>query len=254
MVELSICLATYNGSAFLREQLASILPQLGVKDELIVIDDASTDDTVAILESFRDSRIRIFRHTANRGIIKTFEHALKEASGEFLFLSDQDDIWHPEKVAKTCRAFQSSRRPTLVMTDVELIDEQGSPIRRQEKEGGPVSLGIAANLIKNRFRGCTMAFRRQLLDAVLPFPDGIPMHDSWIGIISAIVGRTEYLPEPLVRYRRHSGSATRDRRGPALQIVMQRWELLSALVCRSPRLFHTRLGLRVPLAQDYSAT
>jgi glycosyltransferase involved in cell wall biosynthesis len=243
-MSISVCMATCNGAPFLREQVASILPQLDLADELIAVDDASSDATVAVLESFHDPRIRILRHAVNRGVIQTFEHALRESTGDILFLCDQDDRWHHDKVARVLHVFEGSPEITLVTTSVELIDGAGLPIGVSTKSAHQVRLGMIANLIKNRYQGCTMAFRRELLDATLPFPAGIPMHDSWIGLINACVGRAEYIAEPLVQYRRHGSTVTSGKRGATRLMVAQRWGLLRGLLGRTASLFRLRRRLK----------
>ena len=94
-VEVSVAMATYNGSAHVAEQLTSILEQLGPHDEVVVVDDASTDDTRAVLAAFDDPRLRVLESPVNRGYVRAFERALGEARGEVVLLADQDDVWLP---------------------------------------------------------------------------------------------------------------------------------------------------------------
>lgn len=94
---ISVCMATYNGEEYIKEQLESILCQLGEMDEIIISDDGSTDNTLNIIESYNDSRIKIHINTGKHGFVYNFENALQKAKGEYIFLSDQDDIWLPEK-------------------------------------------------------------------------------------------------------------------------------------------------------------
>jgi glycosyltransferase involved in cell wall biosynthesis len=241
---LSVCMAAYNGARFIREQADSVLWQLGPDDELIVADDASQDETVRILEGLRDARVRVLRHQQNAGVKRAFENALQHATGEIIFLCDQDDVWREDKVERVLAVFANSPATTLVLTNAELIDGQGRPLGQMLHMGGHVPLGVAANLLKNRYQGSTMAFRREILEAALPFPEGIPMHDSWIGMVNALVGRAAYLPQCLIYYRRHESNATSRRHGPIHRMIAQRWGVLRALVCRSKALAHTRKALR----------
>jgi glycosyltransferase involved in cell wall biosynthesis len=240
-------MATYNGADFVREQIASILPQLGPDDEIVAVDDASQDASVAILEGFHDSRIRIIRQAENRGVVRSFERAIREAAGEIIFLADQDDIWHADKVATMQRAFTSDPGVTLVLSNKELIDSSGHPLSRELYGNGRFLPGVLPNLIKNRYQGSTMAFRRDILEAVLPLPDGIPMHDSWIGLVNAMIGRTVYLPEKLLFYRRHEGNVTIPRHGPLRWMLKQRWRLVSSLALRLGTMIRVKrsLGNRV---------
>lgn len=240
----SVCMAAYNGKAFVQEQLQSVLDQLDSQDEVIIVDDASRDDTLATIAGIQDERVRTVRHVRNLGVIRAFEHALREASREVILLCDQDDIWLPDKVDKMMRIFDTSPSITLVLTNGELMDALGRPLGRTLHPCRSVQLGAIANLIRNRYQGSAMAFRRELLDAVLPFPDGIPMHDAWIGIVNAIVGRAAYIPDKLMLYRQHENSLTRRSRGPACQMVTQRWRLMINILRRSRVLLQVRKHLR----------
>jgi glycosyltransferase involved in cell wall biosynthesis len=240
----SVCMAAHNGAHFIREQVESILGQLAADDELVVVDDASRDETVAILESFSDPRLRVVRQAHNCGILKSFERALQEAKGEILFLCDQDDVWRGDKVAEMLKVFDRSAETTLVLSNGELIDGGGQSLGQALHAGDRLSLGVLANLIKNRYQGSTMAFRREILDAALPFPEGIPMHDSWIGLVNGLVGKAFYLPQKLVYYRRHGENATSREHGPVGRMAAQRWGLMKALAARAGALTRTRRVLR----------
>jgi glycosyltransferase involved in cell wall biosynthesis len=243
-MKISVCMAVYNGSEYIREQVASILPQLGEDDEIEVVDDASQDTSVTILEGFHDSRIRIIRQAENRGVVRTFERAIREATGEIIFLSDQDDIWHPNKIATMREAFVADPRVTLVLSNGEFINSNGMPLLKQLKDGRRFLPGVLPNLIKNQYQGSTMAFRREILEAVLPFPDGIPMHDSWIGLVNAVIGKTAYLPDRLLFYRRHEGNVTSLRHRTIRRIVVQRWKLMRCLTLRLGTMMLVKRRLR----------
>jgi len=245
---LSVCMAAYNGARFIREQAGSVLRQLEPEDELIVADDASQDETVSILEGLGDPRVHVLRHAQNSGVTRAFESALRQANGEIIFLCDQDDVWREDKVRRVLAVFENSPCTTLVLTNGELMDAQGCSLGEMLHTGARLPLGAAANLIKNRYQGSTMAFRREILEAVLPFPEGIPMHDSWIGIVNALVGKAAYLPQSLILYRRHPGNATSRQHGPMRKMVAQRWSLLRALASRRKALAQARESLRTAQA------
>ncbi len=196
-------MATYNGETFVGQQIASILSQLGPLDELLISDDGSTDRTLDIICDIKDPRIQI--RTEGRIGIPMFnlERALCRASGDFIFLSDQDDIWAPDKVEHCLTALQAC---DLVTTDCELMDGAGNPLGRRLSELRTITTGFWPNLWKNRFVGCCMAFRRNILLASLPFPSSISTHDLWIGLIAALHGKSRYLALPLVLHRRHGGN------------------------------------------------
>ena len=162
------CMAGYNGERYITAQLHSILIQLGAKDEVIVVDDASTDGTKEKCFPLGDSRIQLIEHTANRGVSRTFEDAIRAASGRILFLSDQDDLWSPNKVAVMMEAFRSHPDVTLIATDVSLIDWRWLPPASQFQASRKFRPGLWANVVRNRFGGCTMAFRCEVIGDICP--------------------------------------------------------------------------------------
>lgn len=203
-MKISVCMATYNGEKFLRQQLASILKQLGESDELIISDDGSTDGTVEIIQAYDDQRIRFFKST-HKNLIFNFENALKQAQGDYIFLCDQDDIWFEHKVA-TCVA--KLENDSLVFSNAAMF--QGEDIQNTELffKDARKKTGTISNLIKVKFLGATLAFRKTVLERALPFPKNIPMHDIWIGLIAETTASTFYIDEPLIYYRRHENTAS----------------------------------------------
>ena len=202
---ISICLATYNGSPYIEAQLRSVLEQLSQKDEIVVADDGSTDDTIAIVDAIGDPRIRWVAQGGSLGVVKNFERSVSAARGEYILLCDQDDVWLSGKIEHCIAALQTH---LLVVTDCKVVDSELNEIApsffRLRNSGG----GLLRNLWKNSYLGCCMAFRRELLDYALPFPAGIPMHDMWLGMIAATRGSVGFLPMPLSLYRRHADSAS----------------------------------------------
>ncbi len=225
----SVCMATYNGERFIHEQLASILGQLNADDEIVVVDDGSSDQTVSIIESFCDRRIRLFRHPCNCGILKTFGRALEEARGEIIFLSDQDDVWRADKVAKITEMF--ARRPdvSLVISDCSVIDAAGNVTIASRHKAMKFYLDAFRNIVRNRYLGCAMAFRRSTMDYCLPIPADVPQHDMWIGIVNQFVGKAGFIDEPLLAYRRHDRNGSPEKHAPLGQIIRWRWALVKNL-------------------------
>ena len=202
-------MAVYNGAAFLKAQVESILHQLRSDDELIVVDDASQDNSMRILQEMHDPRLQIHRNARNVGVLATFERALGLAGGEIVFLSDQDDVWLAAKVAKVLQVFISDPRATMVVTDALVIDEHGQTLNPSFFSlRGDFSPGFMRNFIKNKYVGCTLSFRRTMLRRFLPIPPDVPMHDVWFGLLNEIYGRTRYIDEPLIAYRRHRRNAS----------------------------------------------
>lgn len=228
-LRISVAMATYNGSRYIQQQLKTILHQLGAEDEVVIVDDGSTDGTCKVIESFCDPRIRLLRNEVNCGVIRTFEKALSNTRGEIIFLSDQDDLWKPDKVSRVLQAFQDPET-TLVLSDANIIDEEGTVTAASffKTRGGFIP-GIMRNILRNSYIGCTMAFRSQILEYCLPFPKDVPMHDAWIGLVSDSFGKTDYVDRPLVEYRRHGSNYSN--RGSRMQQARWRWSLIHNL-CR----------------------
>lgn len=203
---ISVCMAAYNAGTYLDAQLHSVLAQLGPDDELVVVDDCSTDGTRERIQGYGDSRIRLILHATNQGVASTVEDAARAATGDLLFFSDNDDIWPRDKVARFREAFAHDKRTLLVMSAVQLIDSTDRPFYDpQFDRNGRFVRGFWRNLLKNGYQGSAMALRKDLLAVVLPFPPHRRyMHDAWIGTVNdRIGGGMVFLPERLLLYRRH---------------------------------------------------
>jgi len=227
----SVCMAAYNGSRFIAAQVASILPQLAARDELIIVDDDSQDETPTIIKDVLDARVRLIRNERNFGIARSFEKALALASGRVIFLSDQDDLWIEGKVKKVLGAFERFPDVDLVTTDAVLIDENGAQLEESYyKTRGKFRPGVLSNLVRCKYLGSTMAFRSCLLSKAMPFPSGnAVLHDIWIGVINAMSrGRAFHVDEPLVKYRRHAATATGGKLGVMRQLDI-RFQLVKAV-------------------------
>ena len=229
--KISVCMAAYQGEKYIAAQLQSILVQLSAGDEVIVVDDHSSDGTRDQVRGLGDSRIRLIERSANQGVAKSFEEALSHATGSVIFLSDQDDLWEAEKVTTVMEVLESNPRVTLVATDAALIDQDGKPLGSSYYAWrGTFRPGFWSNLIRCKFLGCTMTFRAALLPKILPIPGGGDiLHDIWIGTVnSATSGDTLYINKPLVRYRRHVSSLTVGKLTSIRQLKI-RVELLKAI-------------------------
>ena len=230
-------MATFNGARFVERQIATILEQLAPEDELVVSDDSSADDTVAIVRAFADPRIRILDGNAFRSPLGNFEHAIRQARGDTIVLADQDDVWLDNKLPLVRELFSGEvRRPYLVVLDAEIVDEGEHPLEPSvlaKLHAGP---GLLKNLWTNRYLGCCMAFSRDLLDDALPFPEGVGMHDIWLGQLCERVGTTAFVPVVTMRYRRHAGTATGfDIRFAPLRQIARRGHLAWGLLTRPRR-------------------
>lgn len=205
MNKISVCIATYNGSKYIKEQLSSILNQLTFNDEVIISDDKSTDNTIAIISAFNDRRIKIFTNTKFGSPIFNFENAISKAKGNYIFLSDQDDKWLPNKVKTMINALEVY---DLVISNASIADENLNIVKDSYFEWRKSRTGFYKNLLINSYLGCCMAFRRKLLIDILPFPKNIPMHDMWIGMVAELYYKPVFINDKLMIYRRHKNNAT----------------------------------------------
>lgn len=232
-MKISVCMATYNGEVYIQQQLESILQQLTANDEVIISDDGSTDSTLKIIQEYkkRYSRIYLNKNPKNKSLIKNFENAIQQSSGDIIFLSDQDDIWTHDKVRKIMDIFINNPQISLIITDASIIDNNGQCVADSFfKLRGKFSSGVVKNILKNKYHGCVMAFKKEILQYCLPFPNKIPMHDMWIGIVNDIYGKTYYLDEPLVKYRRHEKNVTTGKSSAVYKMIKWRLNLIIALL------------------------
>ena len=144
---ISVCMATYNGGKYIKEQLDSILPQLGKEDELVISDDGSKDNTYSIIQSYGDERIKLFYNHGKHGFVGNFENALKQCKGDYIFLSDQDDIW---KVNKVSVVMEKLKDYSLVIHDAEIVDGEGISKGYTYSSGMHHSSSFLMNLWKTR--------------------------------------------------------------------------------------------------------
>lgn len=232
-MKVSACMAVHNGEAYLGPQTASILSQLRHGDEIVAVDDCSQDRSLFVLDQIADPRLRIYRNEKNLGVVGTFERALSLSTGDIIFLSDQDDLWLSGKLAAALRVFASRPEVTMVATDAAVIDENGETIAPSFfAQRGRFAPGALHNFVRNKYLGCTLSFRREMLPLFLPIPPDVPMHDIWFGLLNAIYGRTHFIDEPLIAYRRHRRNASPLVRAGLGQMVLWRARLAKNLVQR----------------------
>lgn len=200
---ISVCLTSHNGEKYIKQQVDSILCQLGPKDEIVISDDGSTDNTLSILFGYNDPRIKILNYKQNGKskhshwyVKNNFENALNHAMGDIIFLSDQDDYWLPNKVEVCLQELQSC---DLVVHNLRITDDE---LNDQGKNMFEKGFAFGNFLMKEgSYFGCAMAFKRRTLAVSLPFPRKLLVHDIWIGLIAEITGKVHYIADPLILYR-----------------------------------------------------
>jgi glycosyltransferase involved in cell wall biosynthesis len=193
-------MATFNGEKYIKEQINSILVQLDNEDELIISDDGSTDKTLKMIQTFDDQRIKVYENNGIHGYTHNFENALKKASGDYIFFSDQDDVWLPDKV-KTMLPYL--KNDNFVISDAFITNDK-LEIKGKISSWRKYKKGYFRNLYKSIYAGCTCAFTKNIKDYALPFPTTkYIQHDTWIGLICELKFNVVYIDEPLILYRRH---------------------------------------------------
>ena len=202
---ISVCIATHNGDKYIKRQLETILSQLGESDEVVISDDGSTDETLSFIRDMDDNRLKVFNYIqpiktkhSHEYVCHNFENALKHAKGDYIFLSDQDDIWLPNKVEVCMRALQEH---DLVLHEFMHIDE--NDIVTQELHYNGAFRRKNYFLRAGKHYGCAMAFKRKVLEYALPFPPYLLLHDFWIGILAETLGDFCFIEQPLIKYRFH---------------------------------------------------
>lgn len=204
---ISVCLASYNGAAYIRQQLESIIPQLSEGDEIIISDDGSTDGTLDVVAAMESPLIKVVVNQGDHGYTPNFENALRHASGDYIFLSDQDDVWRADKVDVCLRHL---RDVDMVIADASLIDGEGKEIGGSYHAIRGSRPGLLANLVRFSYLGCFMAFRRRVLDRALPFPANhrYCTHDNWLGIVAMTFYTVRVIDDKLIGYRRHGANTS----------------------------------------------
>lgn len=213
----SVAMCTYNGAAFVAEQLASIAAQRRLPDELIVCDDRSTDATVECIREFARSApfpVRLVVNEKNVGSTKNFERAIALCDYELIALADQDDVWLPDKLKAIEARFQAEPAAGVVFSDAELVDESLCSLGERlwhsigfdEKQRAQLNSSKRCDVLLPGWTvtGATMAFRSQFRTLALPIPDDLQLlHDGWIAGVIGCVAEVSFLEEPLIKYRQH---------------------------------------------------
>jgi glycosyltransferase involved in cell wall biosynthesis len=233
---ISVALCTHNGSAYIEEQLASILSQTVPPDEIVISDDASTDATLEIIRRVLGAAgtesldVQVIENERPLGVSANFEQAVLRCTGDLIFLSDQDDVWHRDKLQKIADLFQARPDVLLVHSDARLVGAAGEPLgstlsqtlemTEAERQGLLTGDAYRHYLRRNLATGATIGLRRSLVARAVPFPDDW-VHDEWLAMIATSTDALSYIPEGLIDYRQHSSNQIGVRR-PTLKNKVRR--------------------------------
>ncbi len=214
----SIALCTYNGAKFIRKQLDSILDQTHKNLEIVLVDDCSTDDTCEIISEYAkiDERIRCYKNEVNQGYNKNFEKAISLTTGDYVAISDQDDIWLPHKITSLLNCIGDK---WLIFSNSYYIDEEDKKI----KDGKALVMGLELTssnykslLLTNYVTGHTTLFKREFINYFLPFPEK-GFYDWWMGFVALYHQKILFLNQPLTKYRIHEDSVIQKRNNSGLE-------------------------------------
>lgn len=238
---IDIVLATYNGERFLEEQIRSIQANAGYTkliSRLIIIDDGSTDRTVLIVKKLqqKDCKIKLINNdSGNHGAMANFAFGLAQADADFIMLSDQDDVWLPEKLQLMWQEVTklngyNSNEPILIFTDKQIVDEQLNLLCDSYFKLKKIPKNWHENFNQlcqqNVVSGCTTLFNRTLLNKALPIPEQAYMHDWWLALVASRCGKLHFIDKPLIQYRQHNKNT-----------IGARYRSLTNLIVYSPQYY-----------------
>ena len=230
---ISVAMAIYNGEKYIKEQIDSILSQLEEKDELIISDDGSQDNTIEIIKelSKKYPQIKLI-NGPRKGVKQNFANAITNCNGKYIFLSDQDDLWMENKVNSVLKVFEE-QNCDCITHDCDVINSDNTKVLIDSffeyRKSKP---GVLTNIYKNRYLGCCMAFNSDMKKYILPIPNDIEMHDQWIGIICDKHGKSIFLNKKLFHYRRHEDNVSSMKHYPVLRMIRNRLILIKRIVVR----------------------
>ncbi len=221
MYKVSVALTTYNGEKYIKEQLSSILFQRYPADEVIIIDDASTDNTVNIIKDFIEknqlTNWHFFINPKNVGFIKNFHNAIRMSTGNIIFLCDQDDVWYKTKIGTMVNCFKSNRNIKALCSSFKIIDKRGNHlstktllnhsnnnlIKFRVEPFSTVKIDLSTICSYNISPGCTLAFNKEVKDIFLDKTSNSCIHDWEICLIASFLDGLYFLNTPLMDYRIH---------------------------------------------------
>lgn len=226
--KVTIVLATYNGELYLKEQLDSIINQSFSDYQLLIGDDCSSDNTVNIIKEYqlKYKNIYLICNSKRLGVVSNFENLIKQVKHGYIALCDQDDIWYEDKLYEAMNILENENNknlPMLFHSDLEAIDRKNIKLYDSffKKRGYafPKKKSIDILLGRSGVMGNTIVFNQALKNKILPFPEGLIVHDYWIALVNEFMGKRITFPNPLVKYRIHQNNTSKTFRGSSISLM-----------------------------------
>lgn len=210
---ISVCIASFNGAKYIKEQIVSILNQIGTDDEVIIVDDCSKDNSIEILKSFDDKRLKIYLNEKNMGHVYTFGRAISLTTKDYIFLADQDDIWLEKRLITIMKNLKETE-VMLVSSNYSLINANGDelppPISKLHSKDSFNYWGNIRGIFMGTrpYFGCAMAFKDNIKDIILPIPSYIESHDLWIAMVCNYLKSNIHIDDYTLARRLHGNNLT----------------------------------------------
>ena len=235
MSNVSVAMAVYNGELYLKEQLDSILEQLLPDDEIVISYDKSSDTTWEIISAFakNDRRVKIYVND-NPCVFGNFENAIQHCSGDYIFISDQDDIWDRCKRNEVLKSFEEKKADMVVHNWVH-INSGGKVISQLFFSMYKIGPNKVKNFVMPGYSGCCTAFHSSLTNLILPIPRNVGAYDHWIGSIGELLGHIYFLDKVLIYHRMHGNNITPKSRRKLIVVAKSRLNLAKELLRRKNR-------------------
>lgn len=229
MSSISVAMAVYNGEMFIREQLDSIVSQLENSDELVISYDKSTDSTYDIICEYADKypQVKVISNPGS-GVFDNFENAISNCNCDYIFISDQDDIWVDGKRNRIVEDFEMTKSDMIIHNGIH-IDTNGKRITKDFFTLYHIKKGLIRNFARPRYSGCCMAFRKELKPLLIPIPRSIGAYDHWLGMVGEVYGKVYFEQGVYLKHRLHGKNVTVNTRN-IITIMRVRWHILIELV------------------------
>jgi len=232
--KISVAMAAFEGARFIAQQLKSILSQSLIPDEIIICDDSRNDKTYKAIENIIEQHSKMIKYCRNEtqlGVSKNFEKAISLSSGDVIFLSDQDDVWRQDKIAQLASLVNASPNCGGAFCNSELVNDNLEPLNvthldlrgfgTREILSCPTGGMMGFFLKRVPAAGHNMAFKAELKDLILPFPDLKECHDTWIGLVIAATNRWAFTSDTLTQFRQHNNNVSQADRSGQLKAALE---------------------------------